>query len=197
MTRLPGRGILVTTSLCAAGYVTDRGNAAVSVFDTAGECQMHWSSKKTGQGTLSRPGAISLAKDGSLFVSEHLCSRVSKFNVDGSWALTWGSEGRDEGMFREVGGIRLVVDGTVWVCDIYNCRAQYSKLSGEYLSQIYLPAGHPTDFMLDAQEHPSWSMAFNKSSVALITTETVSSISASAAVALGQSNSMSTAGWGL
>jgi DNA-binding beta-propeller fold protein YncE len=150
---LPGQldqpvGIAVTPS---AIYVTDRGNAAVSVFDTAGECQMHWSSKETGKGTLSRPGAISLAKDGSLFVSEHLCSRVSKFNADGSWALTWGSEGRDEGMFRETGGIRVVDDGTVWVGDIYNRRAQQFNQNGEYLSQIYLPAAHPTDFMLDAQ----------------------------------------------
>jgi sugar lactone lactonase YvrE len=112
---------------------------------------MHWSSKETGKGTLNRPGAISLAKDGSLFVSEHLCSRVSKFNADGSWALTWGSEGRDEGMFRETGGIRVVDDGTVWVGDIYNRRAQQFNQNGEYLSQIYLPAAHPTDFMLDAQ----------------------------------------------
>jgi hypothetical protein len=150
---LPGQldqpvGIAVTPS---AIYVTDRGNASVSVFNTAGDCQMYWSSKETGQGTLSRPGAISLANDGSLFISEHLCSRVSKFNPDGSWALTWGSEGRDEGMFREVGGIRVVDDGTVWVGDIYNRRAQQFNQNGEYLSQIYLPAGHPTDFMLDAQ----------------------------------------------
>ena len=150
---LPGQldqpvGIAVTPS---AIYVTDRGNAAVSVFDVSGECQMHWSSKETGKGTLNRPGAISLAKDGSLFVSEHLCSRVSKFNADGSWALTWGSEGRDEGMFRETGGIRVVDDGTVWVGDIYNRRAQQFNQNGEYLSQIYLPAAHPTDFMLDAQ----------------------------------------------
>jgi hypothetical protein len=150
---LPGQldqpvGIAVTPS---AIYVTDRGNASVSVFNTAGECQMYWSSKETGQGTLSRPGAISLANDGSLFIAEHLCSRVSKFKPDGSWELTWGGEGRDEGKFREVGGIRVVDDGTVWVGDIYNRRAQQFNQNGEYLSQIYLPAGHPTDFMLDVQ----------------------------------------------
>jgi sugar lactone lactonase YvrE len=112
---------------------------------------MHWSSKETGKGTLNRPGAISLSKDGSLFISEHQCNRVSKFHPDGSWALTWGSEGRDEGKFRETGGIRVVEDGTVWVGDIYNRRAQQFNQNGEYLSQIYLPAAHPTDFMLDAQ----------------------------------------------
>jgi DNA-binding beta-propeller fold protein YncE len=150
---LPGQldqpvGIAATPS---AIYVTDRGNAAVSVFNTAGECQMYWSSKETGKGTLSRPGAISLASDGSLFISEHLCSRVSKFKPDGSWELTWGGEGRDEGKFRETGGIRVVDDGTVWVGDIYNRRAQQFNQNGEYLSQIYLPAAHPTDFILDGQ----------------------------------------------
>jgi hypothetical protein len=54
-------------------------------------------------------------------------------------------------MFRETGGIRVVDDGTVWVGDIYNRRAQQFNQNGEYLSQIYLPAAHPTDFMLDAQ----------------------------------------------
>ncbi|MFN7829949.1 MAG: NHL repeat-containing protein, partial [Armatimonadota bacterium] len=105
-------GIAVTPS---AIYVTDRGNAAVSVFNTSGEPQTYWSSKETGKGTLNRPGAISISKDGSLFVSEHQCNRVTKFHPDGSWALTWGREGRDEGEFREVGGIRVVDDGTVWV----------------------------------------------------------------------------------
>jgi len=150
---LPGQldqpvGIAATPS---AVYVTDRGNASVSVFNISGECQMYWSSKESGKGTLNRPGAISLANDGSLFIAEHLCSRVSKFKPDGSWELTWGGEGRDEGKFREVGGIRVVDDGTVWVGDIYNRRAQQFNQSGEYLSQIYLPAGHPTDFMLDVQ----------------------------------------------
>jgi DNA-binding beta-propeller fold protein YncE len=141
-------GIAVTPS---AIYVTDRGNAAVSVFNTSGEPQTYWSSKETGKGTLNRPGAISISKDGSLFVSEHQCNRVTKFHPDGSWALTWGREGRDEGEFREVGGIRVVDDGTVWVGDIYNRRAQQFNQEGEYLSQVYLPAGHPIDFLLDSQ----------------------------------------------
>lgn len=140
-------GIAVTPS---AIYITDRGNAAVSVFNNAGEPQMYWSNKETGRGTLNRPGAISLAQDGSLFISEHQSNRVAKFNPDGSWALTWGREGRDEGEFREVGGIRVVDDGTVWVGDIYNRRAQQFNQQGEYLNQIYLPAGHPADFILDA-----------------------------------------------
>ena len=141
-------GIAVTPS---AVYVTDRGNASVSVFNTSGEPQMYWSSKETGRGTLNRPGTISISKDGSLFISEHQSNRVTKFHPDGSWALTWGREGRDEGEFREVGGIRVVDDGTVWVGDIYNRRAQQFNQEGDYLSQIYLPAGHPTDFMLDSQ----------------------------------------------
>lgn len=140
-------GIAVTST---AIYVTDRGNASVSVFDTNGLPQMYWASKETGRGTLNRPGVISLSKDGSLFVSEHQCNRVTKFHPDGSWACTWGHEGRDEGEFREVGGIRVVKDGTVWVGDIYNRRAQQFNQQGSYISQVYLPAGHPTDFLLDS-----------------------------------------------
>ncbi|MFM7187289.1 MAG: NHL repeat-containing protein, partial [Armatimonadota bacterium] len=79
-------GIAVTPS---ASYVTDRGNAAVSVFNTAGEPQMHWSSKETGKGTLNRPGAISISQDSSLFIAEHQSNRVTKFHPDGNWALTW------------------------------------------------------------------------------------------------------------
>lgn len=96
-------------------------------YSPEGDLINEWGSAGTGVGEFIDVGDISIAPDGTVFVTDPYGCRVQYFNAEGSFIGTFGSAGPGPGEFNFPYGVSVGPDGTVYVADSYNHRIQYFK----------------------------------------------------------------------
>jgi len=78
----------------------------------------------TGDGELYNPGAVAVASDGSVYVSDTNNSRIQKFTSEGVFVTKFGSNGLREGEFDDAWSVAVAPDGSFYVADMDNHRIQ-------------------------------------------------------------------------
>jgi DNA-binding beta-propeller fold protein YncE len=96
-------------------------------YSPEGDLINEWGSAGTGLGEFIDPGDISVAPDGTVFVTDPYSPRIQYFTAEGSFIGTFGSAGSGAGEFNFPCGISVGPDGTVYVADTGNHRIQYFK----------------------------------------------------------------------
>ena len=87
----------------------------------------------TGNGQLSKPGAITRDKEGHLWVADTENNRVEEFNSSGEYMNKWGTVGGSAGQFKKPEGIAIDKEGHVWVADTGNNRIEAFTSAGTFI----------------------------------------------------------------
>ncbi len=141
-------------------YVTDTVNQRVQQFAPDRSFVRAWSDAGNRSSTLAspttatvltRPNAISVAPDGSVYVSDDARNVVEHYTADGVWLNTLGTDGGD-GQFNSPGGVAFDQDGNIWVADYGRGRLAVFAPDGTYLREL---TGFilPTDLEFDSSGH--------------------------------------------
>jgi len=77
-----------------------------------------------GDGEFENPSGVTVASDGSVYVSDYGNHRIQKFTSAGVFVNKWGTYGSDEGEFNAPFGVALASDGSIYVSDTGNHRIQ-------------------------------------------------------------------------
>jgi DNA-binding beta-propeller fold protein YncE len=107
---------------------------------------------RRGGGPFNRPTRLSVAPDGSLYVSDgYGNARVHRFSAAGDLIASWGEPGTGPGEFNLPHSVWVHTDGRVFVCDRENDRVQIFSPSGEYLD-AWMNVTRPGDLFIDRDE---------------------------------------------
>jgi DNA-binding beta-propeller fold protein YncE len=107
---------------------------------------------RRGGGPFNRPTRLSVAPDGSLYVSDgYGNARVHRFSAAGDLIASWGEPGTGPGEFNLPHSVWVHTDGRVFVCDRENDRVQIFSPSGEYLD-AWTNVTRPGDLFIDRDE---------------------------------------------
>ncbi len=98
-----------------------------------------------GEGQLSGPRGIALAKDGTLYVVDSGNSRIEHFDQDGKLLNSWGTYASVDlnsspvapapvGTFNQPYGIAIGPDGSVYVADTWNFRIEKFTADGQFIT---------------------------------------------------------------
>ena len=101
-------------------YVSDGAANLVKVFDLeSGQPLLTMGSgfDSRAPGDLHNPVGLAVAKDGRLYVVEHLNARISVFNPDGSFAEFFGQRSSGLDGFENPRGVAIDSEGNLWVAD--------------------------------------------------------------------------------
>jgi sugar lactone lactonase YvrE len=102
-----------------------------------------------GAGPFNRPTRLSVAPDGSLYVSDgYGNARVHRFSPSGELIDSWGQPGPAPGQFNLPHSVWVHTDGRVFVCDRENDRVQIFSPTGEYLD-AWTNVTRPGDLFID------------------------------------------------
>jgi sugar lactone lactonase YvrE len=114
------------------------------------EGRANLTSIKRGAGPFNRPTRLSVAPDGSLYVSDgYGNARIHHFAPSGELLHSWGEPGTEPGQFNLPHSVFVHTDGRVFVCDRENDRVQIFSGSGELL-EIWTDMARPGDLLIDA-----------------------------------------------
>lgn len=75
-------------------YVTDIGDQSIKIFNRNGELIRNFGEEGQGEGELSFPNGIVIAKDGTIFVADSNNSRVQAFDAQGKFRFSFKGESR-------------------------------------------------------------------------------------------------------
>ncbi len=108
-------------------YVSDGyGNKRVARFDSKGSFISQWGSMGDEPGQFTLPHAISVDKDGLVYVADRTNWRVQIFNPDGAFVKQWTHIGRPSDLVQ-------VSDGSFFICDATMGRVTKVSSSGEVI----------------------------------------------------------------
>jgi uncharacterized protein (TIGR03663 family) len=125
-------------------YVADTGNHRVQHISAEGNTLHTWGSfSMTGDetspnGAFNEPWGITVAPDGSVFVTDTWNHRIQKFSPEGTFISSWGEFGLPDVANSFYGPRDVAVDpsGRVYVADTGNKRISVHNADGEFLFQI-------------------------------------------------------------
>lgn len=144
-------------------YVIDTGGVTTQehhlyIFNAkTGELEKTIGTRGRGNGQFNLALQVTVAKDGTVYVTDSGNFRVQAFNPDGSHKLSFGTVGRKIGNFARPKGITTDPEGNVYVVDsafgnfqIFNDKAELLMFIGQRGQQAapgryMLPAGITTD----------------------------------------------------
>lgn len=146
-------------------FAFQRAGHHVMVFDREGNYLRHW-----GDGQFSRPHGITVAPDGSVWVTDDQDHIVQKYTADGALTLTLGVKGqgsdsgyvpkgdlperlasikRGAGPFNRPTQVLLVPGGGFYVTDGYgNARVHRYAADGQPINSWGEPGAGPSEFCL-------------------------------------------------
>ncbi len=87
----------------------------------------------SGAGQFVRASGITVAADGSVYVSDSALNRVQHFAADGRFLAAFGADGVGPVEFHKPAGLALDRSGRLWVDDWGNHRGQVLTPSGEFV----------------------------------------------------------------
>jgi DNA-binding beta-propeller fold protein YncE len=122
-------------------YVSDTWNHRIQKFDSQGNFVTMWGNFESTGGELGNPKAlygpraVTMGKDGNVYVMDTGNKRVVAYQPDGTFVTQFGGQGLTEGRFDEPVGLAQDQDGNWYVTDTWNHRIQKFDPTGVYLSQ--------------------------------------------------------------
>ena len=117
-------------------YVADEWLNRVTVFDTDGNFQRHFSTVQPGDDEINGSCGIAISADQTIFVTDGRSHQVRKFSTGGQFLGSFGSQGSGEGEFESPWGITIDKDGYVYVADSGNHRVQKLTQDGAFVAQF-------------------------------------------------------------
>ena len=120
-----GTGIAVTDVAVHAGLVYALDTYQVVVFTTDGGYVGQWGRPGSGEGSLDHPNGITVADDGTVYVSDSNNARVTAFDAEGSVLWTTGARAtrlRDpkDPPFQLPRGLDITPRGQLFVVDAFS-----------------------------------------------------------------------------
>lgn len=99
-------------------FVSDFGNQRVQIFDPNGKFITKFGEGGEGDGQFQKVSAMSIDKEGNIYIADQFNFRIQKFSNDGTFLTKWGSEGEGDGQFLQPEGISVDSSGkTIIVSD--------------------------------------------------------------------------------
>lgn len=127
-------------SIVDLSYISGRGLYSVSekkshiLFIGPSNDLFGKSGKKAGE--FKKPRAISVMKDGKMFVADTENNRVQILNPDGTSNYLFGKQGKKTGQFSKPAGIAVNDKGIIYVADTGNHRVQIFNSDSIFLSSF-------------------------------------------------------------
>ena len=97
--------------------------------DNLGEIRL----SETEHGQCLRPAAVTLDRDGSLFLSDQALHHITVLNPDGEFLGKWGEHGDGDGQLDRPSGIAFDSEDDMYVVDTANHRVQKFTKDGKFL----------------------------------------------------------------
>ena len=118
--------------------IPDTHNSRILEYTPKGELLTQWGSYGSGEDTFIYPTGISIAADGSYYISEYGedAERVHVFDADRKYLRQWGTLGNEAGNFSRAMDIAFNRSGEVLVSDTTNHRIQRFTVDGELLGIV-------------------------------------------------------------
>jgi NHL repeat len=117
------------------------------------EGRANLTSIKRGAGPFNRPTRLSVAPDGTFYVSDgYGNARIHHFSPSGELLHSWGEPGTDPGQFNLPHSVWAHTDGRVFVCDRENDRIQIFSGDGQLL-EIWTDLTRPGDVCIDGSNN--------------------------------------------
>jgi DNA-binding beta-propeller fold protein YncE len=128
-------------------YVAEAGTKRVQRFGAAGEPELVWGSRGTGDGQFLDPIGVAVAPSGEVFVVDDERDDIQVFSPAGDYLRTIGRPGSGPGELRATGNVRVRRDGAVVNADFGNHRVQAWDAEGEFLWSLGQRGTGPGQFV--------------------------------------------------
>jgi len=86
-------------------------------------------------GTFMWPTAITVDKQGNVYVADEWLNRISIFTKDGEWIGKWGTPGDGDGEINRPSGLAFDKEDNLYLVDSLNNRVQVFTKEGRFLSK--------------------------------------------------------------
>ncbi len=136
-------------------YVTDNGGVGskehrVMVFNAEGEKLKQFGTGGSEPGEFNIPVAVTVGKEGRVYVLDAGNFRVQCFDPDGSFLFAWGAVGNRSGQFSRPRGITSDAQGNIYVSDSQFGNVQIFDPDGKLLMSLghYSKKNVPGAFMM-------------------------------------------------
>lgn len=137
-------------------YVSDGAANLVRVFDLeSGQLLLTMGSgyDSRAPGDLHNPVGLAVAKDGRLYVMEHLNARISVFNPDGTFAEFIGTRSSGLDGFENPRDIAIDSEGNLWVADFRRKALRAFDTKGRLLFILEESSEEKSGFLAPAAIH--------------------------------------------
>lgn len=141
-------------------WTTDIGNHLVIKFSPAGEVEMVFGKKGTGDEGwfdrdynhlfLNRPSDVAFDEAGNIYIADGGNFRIVKYTPNGDPIAHFGEKGDGPGQFNFPHSLVIDGDGRILVADRENRRIQLFSEDGEFLEE-WADIGHPYGLALGAE----------------------------------------------
>ena len=108
-------------------------NKRVTMCTVDEEYLGEFSSGGVEDGQMMWPSAITVDRDGNVYVSDEALQRITIFDGTGRYLGKWGTKGRGDGEFNRPSSIAFDADDNLLVSDSLNCRVQRYTREGHFL----------------------------------------------------------------
>lgn len=121
-------------------YVADTGNNRVRAIAPDGTVRTVAGTGERGRidgpaaiATLSKPSAVALAPDGSLYVADSGNDQIRRVDPDGDVTSVLNGEGDEESPVNDPAGVAVGADGTLYISDTSGCRIGTAGDDGSFV----------------------------------------------------------------
>jgi DNA-binding beta-propeller fold protein YncE len=112
----------------------DERGVRVTVYDLDSNFSHVFGSFGDQQGEMIWPTAITLDREGNVYVSDEETHRITVFDHSGEFISTWGEHGSSEGKLDGPSGLAFDGEDNLYVVDHLNHRVQRFTRDGQFLS---------------------------------------------------------------
>lgn len=114
-------------------YLLDEKKSQLHILDAGGKFVKLAGGAGESRESFSKPQALAVAKDGTVFVADTGNSRIQVLDADGKFLYSFGVKGSEPGRLREPEGVAVGGFGRVFVSDTANHRIQVFTREGIFL----------------------------------------------------------------
>lgn len=136
------RGLAIYQGLV---FVADTQNQRIQVFSKIGDWQ-YLIRAGSQQDYLKAPCAVTVSRQGNIYVVDSGTSRVAVFDQSGRFLRSFGSHGKGRGEFSNPYGVAISSQDEVYVADTENSRIQVLDSHGQVNKIFGRPGTRPGEF---------------------------------------------------
>lgn len=141
------------TGVAAAGdrlYVVDPPRHELVALSLGGEVIARWGGRGDGDGRLSFPTGVAVARDGTVLVVDALNFRIARFSREGRWLGSFGARGETGGDLARPKAIAVAEDGILYVSDAQRGQVLVFGPAGTFEAALGEPGEEAGRFVLPA-----------------------------------------------